>query len=147
MTKKKNRYMNMNMNMSMNMNTREEKAVTIVRDVSGPVEFAEGSVVFIMPATLMARASAGHQMLMREIEERRYRTSSAVAGSDGGGGGGTLTSAALESAAHSRERGMSRERGNTSSPGGSRWNRNKVSSFFLGLMPWPIYWIGRCLLF
>lgn len=124
------------------MTPREEKAVTIVRDVSGPVEFAEGSVVFIMPATLMARASAGHQMLMREIEERRYRTSSAVAGSDGAG---TLTSAALESTAQSRERGMSRERGNTSSPGGSRWHRNKVGSFSLGLF-WLLDWFFPFLL-
>ncbi|CAN0319677.1 unnamed protein product, partial [Hapterophycus canaliculatus] len=51
---------------------REERAVTIIRDVGGPVEFSEGSVLFIMPAMLMARASAGHQMLMREIEQR-YR--------------------------------------------------------------------------
>lgn len=61
---------------------REEKAVTIIRDVSGPVEFVEGSVVFIMPAVLMARASPAHQMLMREIEQR-HRDLAAAAAADG----------------------------------------------------------------
>lgn len=32
-----------------------EKAVTIIRDISGPVDFSEGSVIFIMPTVLLAR--------------------------------------------------------------------------------------------
>ncbi|CAM9438193.1 unnamed protein product [Ectocarpus sp. 6 AP-2014] len=58
---------------------KEEKAVTIIRGVGGPVEFTEGSVVFIMPAVLMARASAAHQMLMREIEQRHRDLTAAAA--------------------------------------------------------------------
>ncbi|CAM9951832.1 unnamed protein product [Ectocarpus sp. 4 AP-2014] len=61
---------------------KEEKAVTIIRDVGGPVEFTEGSVVFIMPSVLVARASAAHQMLMREIEQR-HRDLTAAAAADG----------------------------------------------------------------
>lgn len=99
------------------MSLKEEQAVTIIRDVCGPVEFLEGSVVFIMPSVLMARASAAHQMLMREIEQRHRDLSSesaaaaAAAGNDGSGQ--RLTSDALEQEAFSME---------GTSPG-ARWNK------------------------
>ena len=44
--------------------------MTIIRDVSGPLDFSDGSVMFVMPALLLARASSSHQLLMQEIEER-----------------------------------------------------------------------------
>lgn len=49
---------------------KEQRAVTIIRDVHGPVEFSDGSVMFIMPAILLARSASSHQLLMREIEDR-----------------------------------------------------------------------------
>ena len=103
--------------------------MTIVRDVSGPVEFFEGSVVFIMPAVLMARASTAHQLLMREIEQHHRdmamasesaaaaAAAAAAASATGGAAdssrGLRLTSAALEAEAFSLE---------GTSPG-ARWNK------------------------
>eukprot|EP00903_Cladosiphon_okamuranus_P022319 g20525.t1 len=100
---------------------REEMAVTIVRDVSGPVEFFDGTVVFIMPAVLMARASAAHQLLMREIEQRHRDMASESAAAAAGataatdGSGPRLTSAALEAEAFSLEGTSPRARRNKSS--------------------------------
>lgn len=114
------------------LSLREEQAVTIIRDVSGPVEFWEGSVVFIMPAVLMARASAAHQLLMREIEQRHRdmaaeSAAAAAAAATGDGGRARLTSAALESEAFCLE---------GTSPG-ARWN--KVCCFRV------VGWITVCM--
>lgn len=43
-------------------------AVTIIRGVSGPVEFENDSVLFIMPPVLVARSTSRHQLLMRDVE-------------------------------------------------------------------------------
>lgn len=71
-----------------------------------------------MPAVLMARASAAHQLLMREIEQRHRdrRTESAAADAAAAvadGSGPRLTSDALESEAYALE---------GTSPG-ARWNK------------------------
>lgn len=103
------------------------------------MEFSEGSVLFIMPAMLMARASAGHQMLMREIEQRYRETR--------GGGGETrrMTSTLLDASDTYR---------GESSPG-VRWNKVRfLATVSLGARAgrdngfiWPLGCLFVCFLF
>lgn len=46
----------------------EQRTVTIIRDVSYPLDSSDGSVMFVITAILLARAASSYQLLMQEIE-------------------------------------------------------------------------------